>query len=128
MGDVAPSQGNGLFEARAEPSLEAEYMRDMASRDQAMATRMERAVDMQQQADVLAARVRALPEGSQRTQLRAELWTLLSDLLDLHHDIRDAELDAADQLLESARGELADRRAHHDDIVDKRLRELLGGE
>lgn len=128
MGDVVPTEANGMLEARAAPSVEAEYMRDVASRDEAMTARMERAVGMQQEADGLAARVRTMPEGPQRTQLRTQLRALLSDLLDLHHDIRDAELDVADQLLDSARTELADRRAHHDDIVEKRLRELLGSE
>ncbi len=129
MGDVAQTGPPGAMpEEAVSPIVEAAYMRDVASRDEALYDRMQEAGAMQDEADVLAAQVRDLPAGPERQRLRGQLRDLLSDLLDLHHEIRESELSVAAQRLEAARRELADRRAHHDDIVDVRLRELVGGD
>lgn len=129
MGDVAQTGAPGdMPEEQVSPIVEAAYMRDVASRDEALYDRMQEAGTMQNESDALAAQIRALPAGPERTRLRGQLRALLSDLLDLHHEIRESEIAVAQQRLEAARRELDDRRALHDDIVEVRLRELLGGD
>lgn len=128
MGDVAETEAAPMAEEEVSPIVEAAYMRDVASRDGDLYDRMQEAAAMQTESDALAARIRALPSGSERTRLRGQLRDLLSDLLDLHHEIREGEISVAAQRLDAARQELSDRRDHHDDIVEGRLRELIGGQ
>jgi hypothetical protein len=129
MGDVAQTgAAPGGTPEEVSPIVEAAYMRDVASQNEALYDRMQEAAAMQNESGALATRIRALPSGPERTRLRGQLRTLLSDLLSLHHEIREGEITIAAQRLDAARQELADRRALHDDIVDGRLQELLGVE
>ena len=130
LGDVSPEAEDmaALPEEQVTPIVEAAYMRDVASRNEALYDRMRQEAAMENDVAALATRVRALAPGAERARLRQQLRGLLSDLLSLKHEIREEEVDEAAERLDAARRGLAARRAHHDDIVDVRLRELIGGE
>lgn len=115
-------------EERVMPIVEEAYMRDVAERDRGLFDRMQRERRMEADVETLAARVRAQPAGAPRAQLRRQLRGLLSDLLALKHEIRAQEIAVAEQRLDAARQSLADREDHHDEMVDMRLRELVGEE
>ena len=120
---IPPDQ---MPEEQVTPIVEEAYMRDVASRNQALYERMSRERAMEQDVMALAARVRALEPGGPRRALRDRLRGLLSDLLTLKHEIRAEEIAVAAQRLDAARASLAGREGQHDEIVDGRLRELVG--
>lgn len=115
-------------EDRVTPIVEEAYMRDVASFNGELYGRMQREQAMEGEVAGLASRVLALAPGAPRRALRDQLRGLLSDLLALKHEIRAEEIVVAEQRLEAARSALAYRENHHDEIVDARLRELVGGE
>ena len=123
LADVTP---DALPEERVMPIVEAAYMRDVAARDQALYTLIQQEQAMEAEVDSLAARVRTLPFGPERSERRTQLRGLLSNLLTLKHEIRAEEIRVAAERLESAREALGTRLSHHDDIVNGRLRELVG--
>ena len=130
LGDVTPDPETiaEMPEETVAPIIDGAYMRDLAERNKALFGRMQQELAMETEVGGLAERVRALPQGPERARLRAQLRDLLSDLLSLKHEIRAEEIAVAADRLDAAREELEDRRGHHDDIVDGRLRELVGGE
>ena len=123
---VNESEPDQTAEDRVLPMVEEAYMRDVASRNTALYDRMQRERAMEAEVATLAARVLELAPGAPRRALRDQLRGLLSDLLALKHEIRAEEIVVAEQRLDAARQTLAYREGHHDDIVDARLRELVG--
>lgn len=121
LGDVTPDAV-----LPEETSVDEAYMRDVASRNRTLYDRMQQARAMESEVLDLAARVRALPRGTERARLRDQLRQSISDLLSLKHENRAEEIAIAAQRLEAAREGLDGRRDHHDDIVEGRLRELVG--
>ncbi|WP_420456439.1 hypothetical protein [Rubrivirga sp.] len=128
LGDVTPEAVAEMPEESMTPIIEEAYMRDVAARNEALYDRMQQAESMESEVGALAARVRARPRGPERDRLREQLRGLISDLLSLKHEIRDEEIAVVAERLDAAREELEDRRGHHDDIVNGRLRELVGGQ
>ena len=128
LGDVSPAPGDAreLPEEQMTPIVEAAYMRDVASRNAALYDRMQQEAAMEAEVQALAGRVRSAGPGPERARLREQLRGLLSDLLSLKHEIRGEEIAEAAERLAAARRGLAARQSHHDDIVDGRLRELVG--
>ena len=111
---------------RVRPIVEAAYLRDVADRNAPLLGQMQREMELEAEVLAVAARVRSLPPGDERDGLRADLRARLSDLLALKHDIRAAEIDLAEDRLDAARRRLDRRRTSHDEIVDGRLRDLVG--
>ena len=103
-------------------------MRDVAERNRSLFEGMQREQRMENDVMALATEVRSLPQGDERTRLRSRLRDLLSGLLALKHENRAAEIEEAAARLDAARRGLAFREEHHDQIVDGRLRELVGDE
>ena len=118
----------GIPEERTTPIVEAAYMREVASQNQALYSQLQREQELEANARALAGRVRVLPAGPERDRLRDELRGLLSDLLALKHQIRAGEIDMAQDRLDGLRARLEEREAQHDAIVDHRLRQLCGEE
>ena len=110
------------------PPVEEAYMRDVAQRNRALYQRMQREADMERDVMGLASRIRMMEWGDERDRLVGRLRELLSDLLSLKHEVRAEEIEEAEARIEAARSALADRHDQHEDIVDARLRELVGSE
>jgi len=126
LGDAEPEAVAELPRDQLMPVVEAAYMRDVADRNEPLYDRMRQSMAMEQEVLSLAERVRATTPGPARADLRDQLRTLLSDLLSLKHEIRAEEIAIATDRLEAARAGLEARHAAHDEIVDGRLRELIG--
>ena len=126
--DPDPAAVADMPQERVRPFVEAAYMQDVAQRNRALYERMRREAGMERDVDVLAGRVRALPLGDERSRLRERLRELLSDLLALKHEIRAEEIAEAQTRLDAARRGLADREDRHSEIVEVRLRELVGSD
>lgn len=111
---------------RMMPIVEAAYMRDVASRNAELFDQIQRERAMELDVERRVSRIVALEPGNQRRSLERELRGLLSDLLSLKHEIRAQEIEIAGERLDAARQALAEREAHHEEMVDGRLRELVG--
>jgi hypothetical protein len=126
LGDVAPDVPANLPEERVTPIVEAAYMRDVAARNRALYTKMQRMDRTEAAALQLAADVRALPEGDERDRLRDELRERLSDVLALKREVYAEELALAQDRLDVLRARLDEHERQHDAIVDGQLRRLAG--
>ena len=113
---------------RVRPIVEAAYMRDVAERNRALYERMQTEAGMERDVMILAAQVRESPAGAERSRLRERLRELLSDLLAIKHEVRAEEIAVAQARLDAAREGLGLRERNHDEIVEGRLRELVGEE
>ena len=111
---------------RMMPIVEAAYLRDVAASDAELYDRMRREMTMEQEVERRVARIRATEPGPARRGLVRDLRGLLSDLLALKHEIRAQEIEIAAQRLDAARAGLVERQSHHDEIIDRRLQELVG--
>lgn len=125
LGDVAPSVLVNLSEERIIPIVEEAYRREVADLDRSLYQKMREVQRMDAEALLLAARVRAAPEG-ERGRLRDTLRRLLSDALVLKHEVKAEEIALVEVRLRALRQRLAEREGQHDAIVDHRLRELTG--
>ena len=128
VNEAAAESVTKMPDDRMMPIVEAAYMRDVASRNSELYDRMQRERAMEGEVTSLASQVRGLAPGAPRRALRDRLRGLLSDLLALKHEIRAEEIVVAEQRLDAARSALSYREGHHDDIVDARLRELVGSD
>lgn len=126
LGDVAPDVPQNLSPDRVMPVVEAAYMREVAARNEALFAKMQRERRMEAEALQLAVRIRALPDGDERTRLREDLRRQLSAILALKHEVQAEELALAATRLDALRDRLADREARHDALVEGRLRQLIG--
>ncbi len=102
------------------------YMRDVAGRDRGLYEKLHLERTLELDATRLAEQVRAMPPGAAHDRLRSDLRDLLSSLLTLKQQIRRQEVDRAQQEIDGLRAALDHREAHHDAMVDARLRELCG--
>ncbi|WP_412060884.1 hypothetical protein [Rubrivirga sp. IMCC45206] len=131
LGDAVAAAPEAVVEMAPEavtPIVEAAYMREVATRNGPLFEQMQREQAAEAEVNDLAARVRALPLGAERARLRAQLRGAISELLAFKHETRDQEIAEAEERLANARRALDARRTYHDDIVDLRLRELVGDE
>lgn len=102
------------------------YMRDIAGRDRGLyeSLHLERTLELD--AMRLAERIRATPAGADHTRMRADLRSLLSQLLALKQQLRRREVDRAQDEIDALRTALDQRDAQHEAMVDARLRDLCG--
>ena len=84
--------------------------------------------------DLLERQIHILAEQIHRSQepataaSREKLLSLLSELFDRREEDRRNDIARLEKRLTDLKGSVQDRRAHKDDIVKRRLSELLGGE
>lgn len=102
------------------------YMRDVAGRDRGLYEKLHLERTLELDATRLADQVRSSPPGAGRDRLRSDLRDLLSRLLTLKQQIRRQEVARAQAELDSLRAAIDHRDAHHEAMVDARLRELCG--
>ena len=100
------------------------YLRELAARDQALYEKMQHEQTLEGNVHDLAQRVRRTAPGPERSRLRGELRTRLSELFTLKQEIRREEVERAQAELDAFRTLLDARDRQHDAIVDGRLRGL----
>lgn len=113
---------------RMTPVVEGAYLREVAERNQALYDRMQREHQMEVEAYGLAEQIRALPDGPEKQRLSEELRGRLSDLLTLKQEVLNEEILFVQARLDVLRSRLEERDARHGEIVDLRLRQLIGEE
>ncbi len=128
LSEPAPDVVREMPDDRVMPIVQEAYMRGVASQNGELYDRMRRERGMEEEVMALATRIQAMGPGAPRRALRDQLRGLLSDLLVLKHEIRAEEIAVAEQQIDTARRALSYREGHHDDIVEARLRELVGAE
>ena len=74
----------------------------------------------------LASRILATDNARQRTALRAQLHERLDEIFELKQENRRAEIDELGERLAELRRQMDARQANKDDIIERRIRELLG--
>lgn len=131
--DESSQAGQGVYilgdisEEQMTPVVEAAYMRDVEQTDGSLYSKMQAERAMEAEALRLTERFHRLPPDSEeRDRLRDQLRGLLSNVLELKHQVRREELDLAQSRLEAARSALDAREENHDAIVTRRLRDLTG--
>lgn len=125
MGDVTVAPETAPAE-RLAPAVDAAYMQRLSEADRALYDKVEHERALELGADALAARIRAMPEGPDRDGLVARLRERLAQAFDLKHEIRREEITRAEDDLRALRAVLDERDAMRGDIVERRLRHLLG--
>lgn len=123
---VDPTAVAEMPEERMMPIVEQVYLRNVATRNVGLFDRMQREQSIELEVQRRVARINAMSPSAERRALTSDLRGLLSDLLTLKHEIRAQEILMASERLDAARQGLAEREAHHDEIVDGRLLELVG--
>ena len=124
--EAAPMPVGAMDDQRLALVSQEAYRREVAERDRALYQRMQDEQALEQRVADLAQQVRRLPAGAERTRLRSELRSRLSDLFTLKQQIRREEVDRAQAEIDSVRAQLDERDAQHDAIVDRRLHGLCG--
>lgn len=127
LGEPQAVEMADMPQERMMPIVEEAYMRDVAARNTELFDRMQSERVMEAEVQRRGSRIVAMEPSAERRGLERELRGLLSDLLSLKHEIRAQEIEIAGDRLDAARQALAERQARHDEMVDGRLRELIGG-
>lgn len=127
MGEPLP-----MFEAMPPEQLarasEAAYLRNVASRDQALFSKLQREQQLEIQGLQLAERIRSMPLGAERDRLKEDLRRQLAEIFRLKQEARRDELARAQEEIDRIRAVLDARDARRDAIVEHRLQELSGGQ
>lgn len=123
LGEAEPDLAAMPDDRLVQVSQEA-YRREVAARDQQLFDQMQAERALEEEVARLGESVRRLPEGSDRSRLRAELHARLSELFTLKQGIRHAELDRAQEEIDAVRSQLGERERRRDAIIEGRLRRL----
>ncbi|HET6566559.1 MAG TPA: hypothetical protein VFG50_01260 [Rhodothermales bacterium] len=113
--------------ARQLPKIEVRsYLHDVRASDAALYDRLVQEQQLEQESLALAARVRSLGRGPERTQREAELRARLEQIFRLKQENRRREIEELEGQLDDLQQRLDQREQLHGQIVEKRLRELVG--
>lgn len=118
---VAKPQSLGL--SAAEQAQQA-YMQGLSERDRALYERLMREREMEAEAYRLAQRLRMSPTDA--PALRSQLRDKLDAMFELKQENRREEIRQVEEVLRALRQRLQEREAMRDDIIQHRLRELIG--
>lgn len=115
----------------AEPLIQASeqaYLRQLSSRDQSLYEQIQREQALEMETLRLAERIRRTEEAAARDRLVEDLRDKLEASFDLKQRIRADEIEQAEAQIEELRRMLSARQARKAQIIDRRLRELVGDE
>ena len=112
----------------ARPPTDAQrYLTDMQRENEQLHERLMQERRMELESQVLAARIRTLPEDSpEREGLTSELREKLAEIFSMKEENRRRETEQLEKELSELRDQLQKREANRDAIIDRRLDELLG--
>lgn len=109
---------------RAARAGEQAYLQEVAARDTELYSRMRSEQQAEREGEQLAARIRAMPPGTERDGLRAQLRDHLADVFQLKLRVRRDEIAHARAELDELERLLEQREDNLDAIVDARVRAL----
>lgn len=108
--------------------LEQAYMQRLSEHDRTLYERLIEERDREEESLRLAFRYRQSQSAAERAELRAELRRQVELIFELKQENRRREVEQGEQMLEAMRERLAERERQRDEIVDRRLTELIGSE
>jgi hypothetical protein len=108
------------------PQLEVEsYLFDVQRRDNTLYQQLRNEQHMELETHQLAARIRALQEGAERTALMKELEARLNEIFDLKQRNRRQEIEQLEARLEELYRRLEEREDMRQRVIERRIGELL---
>lgn len=107
---------------------EGEYLRQLSERDQGLYDRIQREHDLENETLQIAARVRSTSSPAERARLTQRLREKLDASFELKQAIRAEEIEQAEAQLNELRRLLRERAARKDQIIERRIEELTGGQ
>lgn len=114
-------------QAQLLPQLEWEtYLMYMQRQDAELARQLAAEWHWEARLQHQAARIRQLPEGPERTQAIAELYQQLEEVFERKQQNRRREIAQLELQLRLLRERLTERERYRQQIIEQRLRELLG--
>ena len=103
------------------------YLIDMQRENEQLHERLMQERAMEAESQALAARIRALPEDSpEREALTAELRQKLEEIFSMKEENRRRETEQLEKELSKLRDQLQKREQSREQIIDRRLKELIG--
>ncbi len=121
---LAPSAAGD--EAVEQNTLMQQYVFEVAQRDQALYQQLITELELERETREIALRVRQLPPGEEREEQIAHLRALLGRILDLKQDNRRREIAQLEEQLSILQDRLVRREAMKEQMIDRRIEELLG--
>ena len=120
-----PSAGTSWF---VQPQTETQrYLSAMQHGNKALYERLMKERELEAKSQILAARIRSLPENSpEREGLAEELRQQLDEIFALKEENRRRETEQLEKELELLRDQLSKREQNREQIIERRLNELLG--
>jgi len=113
--------------ARELPYLQMQaYLYDIEQQDTLLYRRLLNEFELERETQRLAALVLSQPDGKERTLRRTELRELLEHIFELKQENRRSEIEQLETQLTELQRLLAKREAVKNQIVERRLRELIG--
>jgi hypothetical protein len=112
-------------DARLRRAGEAAYMRQLSATDQELYEQIQREAALEEAAERLAATIRATDDPAERAAGVDRLRAVLAEAFDLKQQIREAEIQRAEEQVGELRRMLRERGARRSMIVEHRIRELL---
>ena len=112
----------------ARPQTEAQrYLIDMQRENEQLHKRLMQERAMEAQSQTLAAHIRALPEDSpEREALTDDLRQKLEEIFSMKEENRRRETEQLEKELSKLRDQLRKRERNREEIIDRRLKELIG--
>jgi hypothetical protein len=123
---AADAAGRDRDDRRLRRAGEEAYMQELSATDRALYNQIRREAELDAEAGRLAGEIRGMPAGNEREAGVERLRSVLAEAFDLKQQIREAEIQRAEQQVEDLRSMLRARNARKTMIVEHRLRELLG--
>jgi hypothetical protein len=112
---------------RAFPRIEMQnYLEDIQDRNEGLYDGILREQLMEIETRKLASRIQTTSDADRRQELRLELLDQLDEIFELKQQNRLAEVDQLDARLRELRTQMDTRESRRREIVERRLRELLG--
>jgi hypothetical protein len=121
-----PAAAQGRASA-ASSDPQRQYLNEMQKANRELYERLVRERTMEQQAQNLAHAIRVLPDDSEERRVRVDtLRSLLNEIFELKQENRRREIERLQHEIQKVQRSLQERRQMRDQMIEHRLRQLLG--
>ncbi len=131
QGQQSTSSG-GLQEAaqservRQQQAERQQYLEEVQRQSQQLYQQLMREYQMENNTQVLAQRIRQLPEGPKRQRMLDSLRSTLNRIFDLKQENRRREIEQLSVQIEQLQANLDKREQMREQMINQRMRELIG--
>lgn len=126
---AGPERSASAFsEAELSEAGEEAYLRQLSARDHSLYEQIEREHAIENETLGLADQIRRTPEGAERERLVRRLREKLDESFEMKQEIRASEIAQAEAQLGGLRRLLRERGDRKEQIIERRMLELMGAE